>query len=512
MPPKVRQEKVILGDYFVSEEELKGIIKDNSFQQKMTLQAKQSVIDSDYLKLMEWRDHPERFIEEVFGVAPWTCPDADDQLDIILALKDHDRVTVRSGNGPGKTWLAGRIVLQFLCCNYPSIVVTTAPTGRQVEKLLWGEIRSAYKGAAVDFGGEIFTKELRLADNWYALGFSTDEPEKFQGFHSPNLLVVVDEAGGVEEAIFEAIEGLLTTAGAKILLIGNPLNPASFFGRTHLHPRESKGWFKLHIDNYNTPNVRAGENILPGLVSYDWPEKKRKQWGVNNPFFQVRVKGNFPESGEDNLVPYHMVHSAIERSIAPAGKKILGVDVAWMGNDKSVIGRLWGDQFRILRKLYKMRGPELANRIVRVIKEEGTEVPIEEVKIDIIGWGSDCYSSLREKKYRGTKEEKSLLKKVKIIPVNVAEKVKSSKARKDYYNVRAEAAFIIRNVFEEGQIDIDDEDLGVQLANIKYKFLEGRYLLEEKIKFKKRFRESPDELDSLLIAKAIVSGGVPHVW
>ena len=101
---------------------------------------------------------------------------------------------------------------------------------------------------------------------------------------------------------------------------------------------------------------------------------------------------------------------------------------------------------------------------------------------------------------------------MKIIPVNVTEKVKSSKARKDYYNVRAEAGFIIRNVFEEGQIDIDDEDLGVQFANIKYKFLGGRYLLEEKKDFKTRFRESPDELDSLLMAKAIVSGGVPHVW
>jgi len=78
--------------------------------------------------------------------------------------------------------------------------------------------------------------------------------------------------------------------------------------------------------------------------------------------------------------------------------------------------------------------------------------------------------------------------------------------------VRAEAAFTVKEMFEQEGIDIDDEDLGVQLANIRYKFSEARYLLEKKEDFKKRFRESPDELDSLLVAKAIVRGGAPNIW
>lgn len=507
-----KEPTIVLQDYYATDEEFRKAVADVNVLQKTVTKVNQGTVDSDYMKMLEWQDHPERFIEEVFGDTLWSCPDADDQLDVALAVRDNDKVSVRSGNGPGKTWLAGRIALWFLYSFYPSIVITTAPTGRQVEKLLWGEIRKAHKDARIELGGEIFTTEVRIEEGWYAIGFSTDESEKFQGFHSPHMLVIVDEAGGVSEIIYEAIEGLLTTEGAKILLIGNPLDPASYFGRTHLHPRESKGWTKLHIDNYNTPNVRAGKNLVPGLVSYDWPDRKKKQWGKNNPFFQVRVKGNFPEAGEDNLVPYHFVHSALERTLIPVGKKVLGVDVARFGNDKSVIGRLWGNQFRTKKKLYKQDGPMLANRIVRVIKEEGMEDPVEEVRIDIIGWGSSCFDSLKYKKSQGTEEEKALLKNVKIIPVNVAERARSAKARKDYSNIRAETALITREMFEQGEIDIDDEDLGVQLANIRYKFQQGKYLLEDKEEFKKRFRESPDELDSLLVAKAIVMGGVPHVW
>lgn len=497
-------------DYLVSEEELVRMQKDESVWDKLSARVKQSSIDSDWAVLVNHQRHPGRYMKDVLGFDLWTCPDADDQLDVALAVRDHQRVTVRSGNGPGKTAVAGRIAIWFLYNYYPSIVITTAPTARQVEKQLWGEIRKAHKEAREDLGGQIFTTEIRIEEGWYAMGFSTDEPERFHGFHAPHILVIVDEAGGVSESIFEAIEGLLTTAKAKLLLIGNPLDPTSYFGRTHLHPRESRSWVKLHIDCWNTPNVRAGKDIVPALVTYDWPQKRLDEWGEYNPFYQVKVKGNFPDTGDKNLIPYHMVHSALERMIRPAGRKLLSIDAAQFGQDKSVISRLWGNQFRVLRKYWKLDGPALANKTMRVIEEGETDV--DEIRVDAIGWGSDCYTSLRDKRLKGTDREKVLLKDTRIVPVYVSEKVKSSKARKLYYNVRAEAGYIVRQMFEEGCIDIDDEDLGVQLANIWYDFKDGRWILEDKEKFKTRARVRPDELDSLLIAKAIVRGGSPSIY
>lgn len=497
-------------EYFVSDDELEAMKKDDSVWDKLSAQAKQGSIDSDWMEQQRWQRYPEQYMKEVLGFTPWTCPDADDQLDIVHAIRDHERVTVRSGNGPGKTGVAGRIILTYLYTHTPSIVITTASVGRQVEKQIWGEVRKAYRGAKVELGGDLLSTELRIDDDWYAIGFSTDEPERLQGFHSQNMLVVIDEPGKISEGCFEAVEGLLTTEKAKLLLIGNPLDPTSYFGRTFLHPRESRSWVKLHIDCWNTPNVRAGRNVIPALVAHDWPQKKLEQWGENNPFYQVRVKGEFPEAGDRNLIPYHMVHAALERTIKPAGRKILSIDVAQFGMDKSVIGRLWGSQFRILKKYHKLDGPALANKTVRVLKEGETDV--DEIRVDAIGYGSDCFTSLRDKKRAGTNEEKALLKNINVIPVNVSEKVKSKKARRDYYNVRAEAGYIVRGMFEEGMIDIDDEDLGVQLANIWYDVKDGRWLLEDKEKFKTRAKVRPDELDSMLIAKAIIKGGTPSVW
>jgi len=496
--------------YFVTEAEQRLMRKENSVFMQIAKQAKEEVINLDAQRVLYWRDRPDKFMEEVFDFDLWTHPNADDQLDIVLAVRDHPRVTVRSGNGPGKTAVAARIALWFLYCFSPSIVITTAPTSRQVEKLLWGEMRKAHTSSNEELGGQVFTTEIRIDNDWYAMGFSTDEPDRFQGFHSPHILVIVDEAGGVADGIFEAIEGILTTTAAKILLIGNPLDPTSYFGHTHLHPRESKGWVKLHIDDWNTPNVKAGRDIVPALVAHDWPQKKLEEWGEYNPFYQVRVLGEFPESGDKNLIPYHMVHAALERSIPPAGRKILSLDVAQFGQDKSVIGRLWGSQFRILKKYWKLDGPALANKTIRLIDEGETD--IDEIRVDTIGYGSDCFSSIKEKKLSGTEKERGMLKNIKLVPINVSEKVRSPKARKDYYNVRAEASYILRQTFEQGQIDIDDEDLGVQLANIFYDLKDGRWLLEDKEKFKTRAKVRPDELDSLLMAKAIVSRGSPGIW
>ena len=507
------EERFIMPDsVFVTEAEITQVDVMDKLFRKTAKQAKQQAVDKDYLKVLQWQEHPELFMYEALQFTPWVCSDADDQLDIIHAIRDYPRVTVRSGNGVGKTAVSARIAVWFLTCFPGSIVITTAPTTRQVEKLLWGEIRRAYKGAEVPLGGEVLNTEIRLDELWYAMGFSTDEPEKFQGFHAPYILIIVDEASGVTEPIYEAIEGILTSENARLLLIGNPTNPVGYFGRTFLHPRESKGWKHLHISCYNSPNVRAKENLIPALCRHDWPEEKRKVWGEYNPFFQVRCLGNFPETGEDCLVPYHMVHSALERSIPPAGNKILSVDVARFGNDASVIGRLWGAQFRILKRFWNLDGPALANRIIEQAKLEANK-DATEIKVDVIGWGASCFDHLKYVKKKGSSEEQRILKNMKLTPVNVSEKSRSKKARKDYKNIRAEAGFIVRGMFEEGEIDIDSEDLAMQATNLTYKFQEGRYILERKADYKDRMNmSSPDELDSLLIAKAIVSKGVPNIY
>jgi phage terminase large subunit len=49
-----------------------------------------------------------------------------------------------------------------------------------------------------------------------------ETPEALAGVHSENVLLVVDEASGVPEPVFEAAAGSMSGHSATTLLLGNP--------------------------------------------------------------------------------------------------------------------------------------------------------------------------------------------------------------------------------------------------------------------------------------------------
>jgi phage terminase large subunit len=103
-------------------------------------------------------------------VEPW-----ERQREILTALALYDRVSVRSGNGVGKTLCAAWATLWFLLTRPGSIVITTAPTAHQVRDLLWRRLRTAFANAKVPLPGRCLTDRLELGADWYAMGIATDE-------------------------------------------------------------------------------------------------------------------------------------------------------------------------------------------------------------------------------------------------------------------------------------------------------------------------------------------------
>ena len=85
------------------------------------------------------REHPEAFAEDVLGNKVWSR-----QKDMLEAIGKYDKVSVGSGHGVSKTHTAAEATLWFLGCFQPALVITTAPTGRQVRDQLWKEIRIMY--------------------------------------------------------------------------------------------------------------------------------------------------------------------------------------------------------------------------------------------------------------------------------------------------------------------------------------------------------------------------------
>ena len=156
---------------------------------------------------------PLEFARDVLQVTLWSK-----QQEVLASLPDHRRVAVKSGNGLGKGFSAAVAVLWFLHCHDPAVVLSTAPTFRQVRHILWRQIRRLYRPARELLGGKMLDTRWELAEDRYAMGLSAESADEFQGFHSPNVFIVVDEAEGVSDEIFEAIEAIMTTTAMRFLL------------------------------------------------------------------------------------------------------------------------------------------------------------------------------------------------------------------------------------------------------------------------------------------------------
>src|SRR3990167_11212730 len=103
----------------------------------------------DALETMErLRENPVLFSQEVLGGTPWLK-----QIQIMESVRDNLKTSVRSANGVGKGWVASDIALWWLYTRYPAIVITSAPTNRQVEEILWGEIRRKFNRSKVKLEG-----------------------------------------------------------------------------------------------------------------------------------------------------------------------------------------------------------------------------------------------------------------------------------------------------------------------------------------------------------------------
>ena len=200
---------------------------------------------------------PVQFVRRTLGETPY-----DKQREILRAVSLHRRVSVVGCHGSGKDWAAARAALWWVTAHYPAKAIVTGPTERQVDDIVWNEMRTAHARAGAGLGGRMFkTPRYEVDEQAFALGFSTSSPYNLQGFHSPNLLVVVTEAHAVAE---EHVDALSRLNPDRLLLVGNAYSvPGAFYDSHH-----SKRWLyrTIRISAFDTPNVSRGWEWAPGMV------------------------------------------------------------------------------------------------------------------------------------------------------------------------------------------------------------------------------------------------------
>ena len=429
-----------------------------------------------------WRYKPVRFAKRHLGVEPWKK-----QREILSAIAKHNRVAVRSCNGSGKTFTAALAAIWWLMSFDEAIVITTAPTERQVKNLLWREIRSLHLKNRELIGGKITSTRLELSSNRYAFGFSTNTTERFQGFHNQNLLVIVDEASGVKEPIFDAIRSCLTTENAKLLMIGNPQNlSGTFYNAFHKNRTQ---WETIHISAFDTPaftrEIHADTPPPPGILTREWVDEIESFAGEENSRYQIHVLGEFPSQADDTLIPLKWIEKAANKQLAPSDEHetIMGLDVARFGDSKTIAIVRRGPQVIELREFPSAELMETTGRAQELANRHN----VKTIFVDQVGIGAGVADRLKE------------LKTASVVGVNAGLKASDTER---FANLRAEMFHGIRQRFVDRDIAIpNDPELISQLASLTYTFTSrGQLKMQSKEQIRNSGLPSPDKADALTLA------------
>jgi hypothetical protein len=437
---------------------------------------------------VRYRNDPVRFFVEVLGVVPWGR-----QREFVDAVARYPKVCVRSGHKVSKSNSLTGLALWWLWTREGARIIMTSASYRQVRSILWRELRIFYANSKVPFGGVLHLDPdsgLQLEDGREVLGFSTDEPERMQGLSGVNMLFILDEASGIPEPIFEAVEGNLA-GGGKIVMCSNPTSTSGTFYEAFHEKRDL--WHPIHISSEESPNVKAGEVVIPGLATKEWVEERKQEWGEDSPLYQVRVRGNFPSQARNAIVTVAMVEAAVlawEETKAE-GRLTVGVDVARFGDDDTVIQPVRGAKALAPVVMRSMDGPQVAGKVLEVCRGLVSPGETALVRVDTIGVGASVYDFL---KYSKAKE-------VEVEAVNASTKA----TVEEYELMRDQLWFGVAQWLKEGGTIPSDPRLEGELVAPTYSFNQrGKIKAEPKEEVKKRIRRSPDRADALALAVGFV--------
>lgn len=403
------------------------------------------------------------------------------QIEIINAVFDHRRVSVKACHSSTKTFTASDIALAFLLLRFPAKVITTAPTFHQVQNLLWSEIRSKWNEhlahEMVDV--ECLMTKIEIDPDWFMIGLSPRLAVNMTGFHGPNVLIVVDEAPGVSEDIIEGLETLMASGSAHMLKIGNPVDSSGHFYEDFRSPQVHT----ISIGYEDTPNfvdlqedpdpidINLPEYIKQELIQPEWVEGRKKAWGEESPLFQSRCGGDFPDySG--GVIPLRLCEESIAREVVPTGDMVLGVDVG-AGGDLTAYARRQG---QVIHDVTTQSTPDpamITQRIMQMHERDHYRM----VFIDSGGIGWHVESRLRELGIPAT-------------GVNAS----TGANDKEHYVLRRDELWAgMLDWLKEGGKLPDDMDLVADLTAPKWvPESANRFKVEKKEDTKKRLKHSPD--------------------
>lgn len=316
---------------------------------------------------------PVGYVHEVLGF-----PFLPDILkEILLSLHQPPyRTLVTAGHSWGKTFIAAAAINYWYDSFDPSVCISTAPDARSVRGVLWKEVRVQRLRARL---GEMMpvAPEMRSSPDHYAIGFTANKGESFQGRHDLRMLFVFDECVGIDPVFWETGGTMFKPEhGHAWLAICNPTDTTSqaFAEDNSTMPDGSPKWTPFRLDCLQHPNILEETAIpprppkVPAAVTLsqvnawvqDWcdrilPEEAKPTdlewpprsgvWYRQGPIFQARCRGMWPEGGTYAVWSDLLWKSVEQQSFGFPVDQLpeLGCDVARYGDDYSTWHGRWGN-------------------------------------------------------------------------------------------------------------------------------------------------------------------------
>ena len=439
-------------------------------------------------RLPLYQKNPVLFAKEVCSYNPdeW-------QRNVLMDIAGYTKVSVRSGHGVGKTSVEAIVLLWFLSCFRFPKVIATAPTRQQLNDILWSEVEKWRSKSPLLQELLTWTKTYvymkGYEKRWFAVAKTASEPENMQGFHEENMLIIVDEASGVENDIMEAILATLSGKNNKLLMCANPTRTTGTFYDSH---NRDRGMYKCHRVSSLDSTRTNKENIAAFIRKY----------GEHSNVVKVRVYGDFPAQEDDVFLPLSLIEQTVVNEIDTEKiyKITMGVDVARYGDDETIIATNVGGIIDIPvvrhgQSLMTTVG-DIVMQYKRLIKEYPNYKGVITVNIDDTGLGGGVTDRLEEVKI----EER--LRRLEIVPVNFGSKPPQDGSEDRYQDISTYMWATLKTLMENKEVSIaNDEELVAQLSVRKYSITStGKIMLESKKAMKDRGIKSPDRGDAVVLS------------
>jgi hypothetical protein len=472
-----------------------------------------SLLERDRDRRPSWYSDPALFATECVAWPEGTSL-ASYQREIMRVLVEHRRVAVRGPHGLGKSALCALVVLWFALsrdlAHQDWRSLTTAGSWRQLTAYLWPEIAlwsrrlrwEVIGRPPFDSRTELMLTTLRLSHG-QAFAGASDDPSLLEGMHSSQVLVVFDESKAIPAGTWQSLEGALSGQGTPLALaVSTPGAPSGVF--YDIHSR------KLGYEDWSVRHVTLEEAITAGRISPNWAAARARQWGEGSAIYANRVLGDFKSSDEDSVIPLEWVEAAIERWQAwkDSGEDtgpltVVGVDVARMGTDQTVIALRCGDIVTELRRSHHEDTMATTGRVVGVLEAN----PGARAVVDVIGLGSGVVDRLREQGFKRT----------------IAFNASAGTTRKDrsgelgFVNTRSAAWWWLREQLDpafDPTLCLPPDDLLIgDLSGARYTVTSsGKIQVESKDEIRKRLGRSTDSGDATVQACFDAARGVGAVF